>query len=57
MKVVDYEYYEFVPLSEAQEVPHEWNFEDTSDVDFEAIEEMEDTILVAEVLEELGYGL
>jgi len=47
--------YEFVSLEEL-DVPVVWNIEDSDD-ELDYIEEMEVTIRVAELLEEIGYQL
>jgi hypothetical protein len=52
---MEYVDYEFIALSEIEEVPCDWDFEDESE-QFDAIEEMEATLRVAELFEELGLA-
>jgi len=55
----DFYDYEFVSLSDIEEVTCECDFDSAlaNDDEFENLQEHEATIAVAEVLEELGYKL
>ena len=54
MVIVDYE---FLSLSELEEVPVTWDFEESCDEDYEALEELQEILFLAEFFEELGYSI
>jgi len=54
MEVFEVFDYEFIPIEDI-EIPVVWDFDSEDDVDFEALEEMEATLSVASLFEELGY--